>query len=278
MIIDLPIGPGLALQITSETVHDSHYPTAGLQKGLVLIDHGEDLSEEAVGFGVPIVKRGLQTIFPGEVDLYLNSNEVGKKVTARYKLSLEERIAKGDSQPVTNRMVYGLKNGLAAAIRHIPWMRKALTVTSSLLRSSLDWRTTYVTSDYWTYVVLSYTIDETIGKIKVDLTGGDYLASKISEIILMNELGAHHFDQYRESNGTHQVGDQISCWDLVKADEASFINSSHALSFSLRQVEGAKLYRGRELIEPRLAWSGFGYSFPPTLKSFCYEITVKKLA
>ena len=277
MKIDFPLGPGLALQISSGADRDSQYPTARLQKGLVQIADGEDLSEEAVGFGVPILKRGLQTIFPGEVELYLHKGESGKKVSARYKLNLEERITRSDRSPITSRLVYTVKNSLAAAIRQLPWTRRMLTRTSSLLRSRLDWKTTYIPSDFRTYVVLSYSMDEPNGKIQVELRGGDFLTTSINEIILMNELGAHHFDQYSESNGIHQSGDQIGCWDPVKADEASFIATSAHLSFSLRQVEGAKLYRGRELIEPRLAWSGFGYTVPPALKSFSYEITVKKL-
>jgi len=31
---------------------------------VLLVDHGQALAEEAVGFGVPVLKSGLQTIFP----------------------------------------------------------------------------------------------------------------------------------------------------------------------------------------------------------------------
>jgi hypothetical protein len=49
------------------------------------------------------------------------------------------------------------------------------------------------------------------------------------------------------------------------------------VSFSLGQVEGARLRRGREMIGSRVAWSGFGYSFPPTLSGFGYELTVARV-
>ena len=49
------------------------YPTRRLQRGLVLFDDGRDLSEEGVGFGVPVLKRGLQTVFPGAMELTVTS-------------------------------------------------------------------------------------------------------------------------------------------------------------------------------------------------------------
>jgi hypothetical protein len=52
------------------------------------------------------------------------------------------------------------------------------------------------------------------------------------------------------------------------------VSPAHGLVFSLRQVEGARLYRGRELVGSRLAWSGFGYVLPPGIESFRYEISV----
>ena len=277
MKIDLPLDAGLELQIASGIDRGSPYPTARLQKGFVLLHEGKDLSEEAVGFGVPILKRGLQTIFPGEVDLYLHGGSTQTKVSARYHLSLEERIERNGSGSVNSPLVYASKNSLAAVIRQIPFMRKLLTNTSNLLRSHLSLETTYEASEFSTYVVLTYTIDDTNGRIKVELVGGDFIPGSISEIIIMNEMGAHHFDQYQDSDGVTQRGDEIGCWDAVEAAEAAFIDETHKVSFSLSQVKGARLYRGRELIEPRLAWAGFGYSFPPGLKPFSYEVTIKKL-
>jgi hypothetical protein len=55
------------------------------------------------------------------------------------------------------------------------------------------------------------------------------------------------------------------------------MSSSQHISFSLPQVKGARLFLGRELIGSRLAWSGFGYTFPPGLNHFSYEVTIKRL-
>jgi hypothetical protein len=111
----------------------------------------------------------------------------------------------------------------------------------------------------------------------VELPNCDFASQGISEIILMNEQGAHFFDLYREENGTIQHGDEIGCWDEVTASGGEFISNTYHLSFSLPHVDGARLFRGRELIGTRLAWSGFGYSFPPSQKSFKYEATLRTL-
>ena len=277
MNLDFSLAPGFSLQIASRIDRSSSYPTARIQKGLVLLYDDQDLSEEAVGFGVPVAKRGLQTIFPGEVDLYLHGGRPHTRFSARYKLNLEERITRKGNGSIRNRLVYSGKNSLAAIIRKIPFTRKTLTGTSNLLRSGLAIASTYEECELSADVVLTYTIDENRGTIMVELVGGDFISSNLSEIIVMNELGAHHFDRYQDSDGICLDGDEIGCWDLVEASQASFIDQTHRISFSLPQVKGARLYRGRELIEPRLAWSGFGHSFTPALKSFHYEITFKRL-
>jgi hypothetical protein len=277
MKIDLPLTGGFSLQIASGTNRDASYPTGRIQKGLVLYYDGLDLSEEAVGFGVPILKRGLQTIFPGEVELHPHAGSSGQQLSARYKLNLEEKIARIGNGTIHNWLVYTGKNSLAAIIRRLPFMRGLLTRTSNLLRSTLAWETTYEPTGFFTYVTLTFAIEAAAGRIKVELMGGDVIPDSISEIIVMNEQGARFFDQYKDSDGLYQFENEIGCWDPVSAPEASFIDIRHQVSFSLPQVNGARLYRGRELIDNRLAWSGFGYSFSPSLDHFNYEITVNRL-
>jgi hypothetical protein len=277
MKIDLNLTDGVALQITSGANGETTYPTARIQKGLVLMCEGQDLSEEAVGFGVPILKRGLQTIFPGEVELYLHKGNSPSKFTARYKLNLEEKIARSGSGTINNRLVYGSKNILAALIRQLPILRKLLTGTSNIVRSMFSLNTTYEPAGFFTYVTLTYTIDAVAGRILVELIGQDFIPKDINEIIVMNEQGAHHFDQYQEMDGISKGGKEIGCWDEVTSANAAFISSQQQISFSLPQVVGARLYRGRELIGKRLAWSGFGYSFPPGLDHFSYVISIKRL-
>ena len=73
----------------------------------------------------------------------------------------------------------------------------------------------------------------------------DSIPDGITEIILMNEQGAHHFDQYQDADGIVQQGNQIGCWDEVTAASAAFICSNPNISFSLPQVKGARLFLGQ---------------------------------
>jgi len=68
MRVDLQLSSGITLMIGSHLMNGKEYPTAAIQKGLIMIYEGQELCEEAVGFGVPILKRGLQAIFPGAVE------------------------------------------------------------------------------------------------------------------------------------------------------------------------------------------------------------------
>jgi hypothetical protein len=248
-----------------------------MQKGLALFCDDQDLSEEAVGFGVPILKCGLQTIFPGEIELFPETGEPLQRIKARYKLNLEEKISHNGTGSINNRLIYASKNVLAGIIRNWPTSRRLLTATSNLLRSTLGWTTSYEPADFYTYVSLTYTIDRIAGKVCVELSGRDSMPSNISELIVMNEQGAQFFDRYREAGGRVLSGKEIGCWDPVSAGSAEFISSTQRISFRLPQVNRARLFRGREQIDSRLAWAGFGYTFSPELPVFSYDITLERL-
>jgi hypothetical protein len=276
MNVDFDLAPGIVIKLASDRMQQNTYPTGRIQKGLLLVVDGQDLSEEAVGFGVPIIKRGLYTIFPGELELIPQAGSPINQMKARFKLNLEERLARSGSATLNNPLLYASKNNLALLIRRSPSLRATLTKLSNLLRSAFHLKTTYEPSRYSSTITLNYTINPAAGKIRVELEQLDRSVDGITEVIVMNELGAHYFDRYHDSDGVAQIGDEIGCWDPVSAQQATFTSNHHRISFSLPHVEGALLYRGRELIGERLAWSGFGYSFPPILDHFSYEITINR--
>lgn len=253
------------------------YPTRRLQKGLLLSADGAQLAEEGVGFGVPILKRGLTTVFPGAVALAERPVAGGREVMAVYAMDLVERLATADGAAVGSPALYVAKNSLAALHRRAPVLRGPLTAASNALRRSLGWETTFTAEPSTMTLKATYTILEgcegaRVG-VAVELPG---LPDDITEVVLMNELGARRFDRYVDSDGADLRGPAIGTWDLVAADQASFVCDSQRAAFSLAQAAGATLYRGRELIGTRLAWAGFGYSLSPSLGAFAYELTIAR--
>jgi hypothetical protein len=276
MIIEIPLFQGLALKISDAPSSMKGFPTARLQKGLILLDHDQELDEEGVGFGVPVLKRGLHTIFPGAVRLTCLQNGSIWEIIARYELNLVEKIQKGKNDFVENRLVYLFKNLLAAMIRQVPGLRSPLTTTSSKVREMLDWETTYVRSDFSQGMEVIYRVDGEKGSLTVEMNTGN-LPPEITEVVVMNEQGARPFERYSDSSGIELQGDEIGCWDEVNAEKAWFESISHKTAFRLGPIIGVRLFRGRELVGSRLAWAGFGYSFPPSSQNIKYEICIDRI-
>ena len=293
MNLVVPLGDGLTLAIADrhdEAVAHRHdeattdrghgaprYPTGSLQRGLLLFDHGLGLAEEGVGFGVPILKRGIETVFPGSVELSCERSGTRLRLTAAFEMDLVERLARPGAGSVSSRSLYAVKNSLAALHRRSPALRGALTATSNAVRRSFGWVTTYERVTSAGTLPLTYTVSEGEGDVAVTLDLCDLRRDVVTEVVVMNEQGARHFDRYVDESGVSLRGAEIGTWDEVGAARASFVSVAHRVAFSLGQAEGARLHRGRELIGGRVAWSGFGYSVSPALSTFRYELEVARV-
>ena len=149
---------------------------------------------------------------------------------------------------------------------------------SNALRRSFGWQTIFVFTGCDFEVNVNYNINSETGVIMVDVDTAGVSNSGVSEVIMMNEQGAHHFDTYSDSNGIFLKGDKIGGWNEVNAERASFLSQAHHVAFGLQQINGVRLFRGRELVSSRLAWSGFGYSLPLTCQRFAYTLRIDRLA
>ena len=276
MELNIPLCDGLSLSVADQSGDGGDYPTTRLQKGLLLSDGREKLAEEGVGFGVPVLKRGLQTIFPGDVELAGRREGPRWEVHAVFTMDLVERLARPGGASLRSGALYAAKDSLAALHRRVPPLRGPLSAASTTLRRIFGWVTTYEQAEVCARLKVTYSIDGEHGKIRVavDLTG---LPADVTEVVVMNELGGRHFERYTDVDGMDLSGDEIGTWDEVTAAEAGFVSSANRVAFSLGQVEGARLSRGRELIGARLAWSGFGYSLPPTLSAFAYDVRIERM-
>jgi len=297
--VGVPIGAGLVLEIGEEPGDARDYPTARLQKGLLLVDAGQSLAEEGVGFGVPVLKRGMRTVFPGRRDVAYRRDGSTWKVTATYEMDLIERLTKvrgrsgprtpgPDERPVRSRALYAAKDALAALHRRFPGLRDPLAATSAAVRHAFGWVTTYEPTESCGAIAVTHVVRpgdegadggggdvvETRVSVTVDLSG--LTGAGITEVVVMNEQGARCFERYEDSDGAVLRGAGIGTWDEVGAARASLVSAGHRVAFSLGQAPGARLFRGRELVGARLAWVGFGYSLLPTRGSFGYELTIER--
>lgn len=275
MEIVIPLSAETWLNIGCELPIGAGYPTARLQKGLLLFHKGQSLAEEGVGFGMPVVKRGTWTIFPGHVELTSQVRNRAWIVTAQFRMNLEERITMPRMGSIESTLVYRIKNSLADLHRRLPLLRKLLTTVSNGLRHSMRMETTYQEIDSYGFVGVTFTVFTDLWRVMIAVDSTGLHKECLTDIVMMNEQGAHTFDLYRDSMGTDLRGEKIGTWDEVFAKEASFISATHHLAFTFRQVEGARLFRGRESIGSRLAWSGFGYSFDIKDPTYRYDLKLE---
>ena len=278
MKLSIPLFEDYSLTIAERSTVDGEYPTKSLQKGLLLMHDGRELAEEGVGFGVPMLKRGMQTVFPGGVALKERRRGAVHELTAVFELNLVERLARPGGGGPKSRSLYAAKDSLAALHRRSPRLRGPLTAVSAALRRTFGWQTTYERAESTTTLKMTYAIDGAKGAVAVVVDTAGLAGDGVTELVIMNEQGARHFDRYEDSDGNALWGGRIGTWNEVSADKASFVSSAHGVAFSLGRVQGARLHRGRELVGSRLAWSGFGYSLPPTLPAFGYDISVEKVS
>jgi hypothetical protein len=249
------------------------YPTGRLQKGFLLFDGPRDLAEEGVGFGVPVLKCGVQAVFAGGVDVEARDEGPVCTVRAVYRMDLVERLAGAGGETVAPRPLYAAKDALAALHRRVPAVRGLLTATSTALRRRFGWETMYVPVGLKAEVPVTSAVDRRDGsvRVEVDLTG---LPGDVTEVAVMNEQGARAFDRFEDSGGAVLHGDAIGTWDEVTAAGARFVSPAYRVAFSIEPVDGAALRRGRELVGARLAWAGFGLTVPARRRGLCYGLRV----
>ena len=91
---------------------------------------------------------------------------------------------------------------------------------------------------------------------------------------MLNEEGAHFFRKYSDSAGLKLADKEIGIWDSVTAQSAKIADNQGRTGFSLKNVEGTVLRRGREFVKGRLDWIGLDYELNPEDDIFEYEIEI----
>ena len=263
----IDLGDGLVLRAGARATGRGGFPTDALQKGLTLEYRGRDLCEEGVGFGVPVLKKGLEAIFPGASSVR-HPDADPLHLVIEYRMNLGERLALRGNPRFESPLVSSLKDIVALLHRSYPITRGALTGISNAMRALFGIRTVFERRPSAGTLVMEYRIDPSAREILMSLDASGLDRDGLTELIVMNELGARHFREYADSDGLSLRDRGIGTWSPVAAAEASFRDPRYGILFRLRRVKGARLFRGRELVRRRLAWSGFAYVMPPETVGF----------
>jgi hypothetical protein len=184
-------------------------------------------------------------------------------------MNLVARMSKGDNV-IKNRTFCLACDLLSMIHREQPKLRQRMTNLSGILRQSMGLKDAFCEISSPGSVSATYLITGS----KVDVFLKFPLIDGCTEKIVLNELGANWFDTYTDSDGCVLKGNEIGSWDEIHADEATFQDPADGLSFTLKTVDGARMFRGRELVPGRLAWSGLAYVLPPQRDELAYSITI----
>jgi len=268
----IALGPFHDVCLTTIESSNSNYPSSRIQKGLILRHGNRYLSEEGVGFGVPILKFGQETVFPGYWKARVKRHEDSTLVEADFVLNLMVRISR-NGRIIRNHGLHKTRELLSFLHRSCPFLRKSLSFSSELLRGAFSLEDIFIEVNPICFVKTFYKVKNCRVIVEMRFFRG-LNSQKNAEIIVMNEQGANYFSTYLDSDGRHLQKEEIGSWEETDADAASFVNPAEMISFTLKRTNGARMFRGRELVPGRLAWSGLAYVLSPNAERFTYTIDI----
>jgi hypothetical protein len=246
--------------------------TASLQKGLVLLADGQELIEEGVGFGVPVVKYKDKTFFSSKADITVARYETGYLLTKTFLLDTIS-IKKLGSASYINDKLYSTarKTFQLLYLKHkrlYPLFNKVMEI-----RDLFGVKTEFQTVKPRGTITITYQCQSDAVKIHADLTSISH--KHCQEVLLLNEQGSSIFQTYTDNTGTKLRGNQIGAWDRVTANSAALLSSNGRIAFSVRGDSGGSLFRGWEHTRKRFSWAGLSYSIQPYKNEFDYCIDLQ---
>ena len=112
------------------------FPTSRIQKGLILELGNRDVSEEGVGFGLPVLKLGLQPVFPGSWKLSAKKSNGQCLIKADFEMNLGARMARS-GKIITSSLFYLAQENFSRVHREYPLLRRWISTSSRILRKKL---------------------------------------------------------------------------------------------------------------------------------------------
>lgn len=246
-------------------IRDIFGDSSELQKGLIIFFGTNPICGEGVGFGVPIVEYPNNTIFSTTAK-FENKNGVFVKCFSMDSFSI--KIWR--NKKIKNRLYHIIQRKLANKYKKNPRIRLLLTYLIKL-QTLFGIKSSYQRIYSKGVIKVRYFFEKKKIRIYVDSSG---LTDKnYKRLLILNEQSSD-FNLYKDKFGILRTID-IGAWEEINSEWASLTNETLKLTFCMKNITGTKLYRGRELIKPRLDWSGFCYSVPYSKKVFEYIINIE---
>ena len=242
-----------------------------LHKGLVLLLDGKELVDEGIGFGVPIVRYADKTYFSSSADATQvrgNSNVLVKS----FLLDTISRKRVGNASYINDRFYSFFHRIFEKAYLNCRKFSSLFNLIMAL-RKTLNVQTDFVKAAPRGTVTVTYTCLPDLIQVNVDLSKLKREGCK--QILLLNEQGATFFRKYSDTSGLSLSDHNIGGWAMVKAEETSLSDVAELLSFTLRRVKSAQLFRGWEHTRGRFSWAGLSYSLPADSSNFDYVIKLR---
>lgn len=243
--------------------------TSILQKGLVLLLNGEEVVEEGVGFGLPIVKYADKTFFSSKAEISMQRIGDRFRLTKTFVIDTVSVKKLGNNVRIHDRLYSPLRKTfqlLYLKHKRLNPLFNAVMETRNLFGVKTEFETVNPRGT----VTVTYDCHPNQIKIHADLS--NIKLTNCQQILMLNEQGSNIFQTYTDNTRTLLRGDRIGAWDRVETDAAALLSSQSTFGFSVFQVRGALLYRGWENTRGRFSWAGLSYSLKPGKTAFDYTI------
>lgn len=268
--INIPLSCGLSARLYKDSSPHC-METSQLQKGLILTLNGEELIEEGLGFGAPVIRYQDKTYFSSSAEISTEIDSSTQKLSKTFTLDTVSRKKFWRASYINDDFYSSVRKTFAILYLKRKNM-SPLFNTVMELREIAKIKTEFTKVKARGVVTVNYEIHPNVIDIAVDFS--DLMLDGCVEILVLNEQGSTSFEKYIDSDGLKLSGREIGAWDLVTASYASMINPQADLSFSLRKIGGARLFRGWERTRNRFSWAGLSYSLSPTNRVFNYKINL----
>jgi hypothetical protein len=263
------ISDSVALRIHSDT-KPQNLKIANLQKGMILVYNGAEVAGEGTGFGVPIGKYSDETFFSGSSVLQVHNKGNSLIIRKEYSMDLIARD-KFRNLKLENKKLRRIIESISLFYQKHKRLARFILLAKELL-SKFGVEPIFSRVESKGKVIVTYTLDR--NRILVKLSFSELDRNNLQKVFILNEQGAHFFRKYSDSEGIKLSDEEIGVWDNVTAKSAKIADKQDRIAFSLKNIEGTMLRRGREVVKNSLDWIGLDYELNPKNDQFEYEIEI----